>query len=200
MKEPVKEPISAAVPARVEGPIGVPLVLNFGPDGPLTTTMNALPQTALPGASDAPNESLPVNGQSSPGKADPVAKSAKVAKTTRKLTEAQAGAHNTAIACWHETFLEYKNEKPIITGKDIKDIDALLGVMQWDATRACALIRNAFTHVWFREKNCSIAELLKKPSTYQVRVQSEKRSSGQVEPGEDFWTNRDNDLAGDYGL
>jgi hypothetical protein len=172
------------------------LPLDFGPTDPSTTTTIPTPPAARPEPSKASAESLPVGNSNPP----PKGKGKASKKLTVKLTESQAKAHTAAIDCWHETFIEYKNEKPIITGKDIKDIDALLGVMQWDATRACALIRNAFTHVWFREKNCSIAELLKKPSTYQVRVQSEKRSSGQVEPGEDFWANRDNDLAGDYGL
>lgn len=191
----IRRTISATVPARGSAPIGAPLVLDFGQTDPSAPATIPAQPAARPEPSKTSVESLPVDASNPP----PNGKGKAGKRPAGKLTESQAKAHTAAIDCWHKTFIEYKNEKPIITGKDIKDIDTLLGVMQWDIDKTCALIKSAFTHVWFREKNCSIAELVKKPSTYQVPVQSERRSFGQVEPGEDFWANRDNDLAEDYG-
>lgn len=197
---------SARVPRRSEGAAGGNLGLDFGPAIPATPEPIPAMEAPRPERPETVVDTLPVPSQIPLVKANVRAKPKRASRATEPRTSVlspeQAHAHTTAIDCWHNTFIENKNgEKPIITGKDIKDIDRLLALVQWDCDKACALIRNAFTYVWFREKQCSVATILKQPSMYQVPAQTGpvRVSSGQSEPDENFWTGRDYELTKEFG-
>jgi hypothetical protein len=66
----------------------------------------------------------------------------------------------------------------------------------WDADRVCELIRSAFAQVYFREKRCTLAELLNNTTAYQGAPKASRRaSSAQIEPPDEFFERCDARLA-----
>ncbi len=130
------------------------------------------------------------------------ARAASRAKATgvERSTE-QKAAHHSVMEFWCETFkAEKRIDRIIVTGHDGKDIYRLLEFVQFDVGRVRELITNAFADVWFREKTCSLAAIVKQPSRYQVAPLSTKpRNTGQTDMPEDFFARQDARLAAEYG-
>lgn len=194
MKEPVKEPISARVPRRGNGAGGGTLGLDSGQSSPSNETAIPAPLSARPETLEAGPIALPVETPTPPQKGK-----GKVRKERGgKLTEEQALAHTATIDFWSDTYLKEKGERPIINGRDIKTIDDILKMVNWNSEKVCRLITNAFTYPWFREKLATVGEIKANPSRYQVPMTVEKKrvSSAQVEPDASFWARTEMDDLG----
>ena len=113
----------------------------------------------------------------------------------------QKAAHHSVMEFWCETFkAEKRIDQIIVTGHDGKDIYRLLEFVQFDVGRVKELITNAFADVWFREKTCSLAAIVKQPSRYQAAPLSTKpRNTGQTDMPDDFFAKQDARLAAEYG-
>jgi hypothetical protein len=187
--------ISATVPARGLAPVGSVLPLDFGPTGPSTPVTIPAPLVARPEPSKASVESLPVDIQNPP----PKGKGKASKKPVRKFTDEQLAARDVVYAFWKKTYLDELGVEPIVGNVEVGQMVQLLKKVQWNSTTACALIKNAFADVFFRERIKTIGNITANPSKYQTAPKSERRSFVQVEADDDFFTNRDNDLAEDYG-
>ncbi len=121
---------------------------------------------------------------------------AKAGKVER--SDEQKAAHVAVVEFWCETFKAEKQvDRVIITGHHGKEIYQLLELVQFDVVQATELIRNAFTHVFFREKRPCIAAILREPNTYRKPAQSTQRPGygGQVAPTAAYWNDRDKELS-----
>ena len=175
--------ISATVPARAEAPIGAPLVLGYGQTDPSTPTTIPAPLVARPEASKASSESLPVDDSNPPPKGTRKASKKHASPATDRASrwpddfvldaEMVAYAINRGMAGPAQVADEFERFENYHKSKGSKFVNWKLAFYNW--------VRN-----WEERKNKS------------APFGKQNRSFSQVEPDEDFWTNRDNDLAEDY--
>lgn len=120
--------------------------------------------------------------------AEPVKKPERKPRAKKVITE-DSPEFTRLIDVYHVEFVRVRKEKPAYTSRDFAAFRALLVSQKFD--RACELIRNAFAHEFWANK-VTIRKIADNPSEFVGETTaSSRRSSGQVEPDENFFADQE---------